>query len=103
MLQRGTVWFGFFSQALACRNGSLFGLTIMVIYAIFPASFWPARGAFLIQKTKSHRIPADVLSGRERRIPLLHGSKDPFVCVSEALERVEENLARAIRSREQGL
>src|ERR1044071_4055590 len=61
----------------------------------------PARGVSLIQKTKSHRMPADVSSGRERRIPLLHGSKDPFACVSEGLERVEENLARAIRSREQ--
>ena len=48
-------------------------------------------------------MPADVSSGRERRIPLLHGSKDPFACVSEGLERVEENLARAIRSREQDL
>src|SRR6476661_548766 len=69
----------------------------------FLQAFWPGRGVSLIQKTKSHRMPADVSSGRERRIPLLHGSKDPFACVSEALERVEENLARAIRSREQDL
>jgi geranylgeranyl pyrophosphate synthase len=82
---------------------AVFGLTNPVIYAIFPAAFWPARGVSLIQKTKSHRMPADVSSGRERRIPLLHGSKDPFACVSEGLERVEENLARAIRSREQDL
>src|SRR5690242_3846436 len=69
----------------------------------FLQAFWPARGVSLIQKTKSHRMPADVSSGRERRIPLLHGSKDPFACVSQALEQVEENLARAIRSREQDL
>jgi len=69
----------------------------------FLQAFWPGRGVSLIQKTKSHRMPADVSSGRERRIPLLHGSKDPFACVSEALERVEENLARAIQSREQDL
>jgi len=34
---------------------------------------------------------------------LLHGADDPFNCVSEELQLVEENLIRAIRSREQGL
>src|ERR1051325_4310936 len=67
--------------------------------------FLPARGAPLIQKNKSSSLKAGstVASGAERRIPMLHGSKDPFACVSDALQRVEENLARAIRSREQDL
>jgi geranylgeranyl pyrophosphate synthase len=79
-------------------------LTNPVIYAIFPARFLTC-GVALIQKTKSSRLPTDsaVIPGVERRIPLLHGSKDPFSCVSAALELVEENLSRAIRSREPDL
>ena len=42
-------------------------------------------------------------TAREWRVPLLHGGKDPFSCVSEALQLVEENLARAITSREKEL
>ncbi|HEY7219459.1 MAG TPA: polyprenyl synthetase family protein, partial [Candidatus Binatia bacterium] len=38
-----------------------------------------------------------------RKIPLLHGPNDPFACVSESLQLVEENLARAVRSRERAL
>jgi len=34
---------------------------------------------------------------------LLHGANDPFGCVSDALQLVEENLARAVRSREPAL
>src|SRR6266513_2877582 len=62
-----------------------------------------SHGAALIQKTKLNRLPKDSASGAERRIPMLHGTKDPFICVSEALELVEKNLGRAIRSREQDL
>jgi octaprenyl-diphosphate synthase len=42
-------------------------------------------------------------SSAPRRIPSLNGASDPFGCVSEDLELVEQNLARAIRSREQTL
>jgi octaprenyl-diphosphate synthase len=77
-------------------------LTKSVIYAIFLIDFSPARGVFLIQKNKSSSLQADstVVPGAERRIPLLHGTDDPFSCVSESLQLVEENLVRAVRSRE---
>jgi geranylgeranyl pyrophosphate synthase len=39
----------------------------------------------------------------ERRIASFSDAGDPFGCVSEELELVEQNLARAIRSREQSL
>src|ERR1044071_5808531 len=67
--------------------------------------FLPARGAPLIQKNKSSSLKAGstVASGAERRIPMLHGTDDPFGCVAESLQLVEENLARAIRSRETDL
>lgn len=39
----------------------------------------------------------------QRHIPLLQGGNDPFSFVSEELRLVEENLARAIRSREREL
>jgi octaprenyl-diphosphate synthase len=42
-------------------------------------------------------------SAAPRRIPALRGTGDPFSYVSEELELVEQNLARAIRSREPGL
>jgi geranylgeranyl pyrophosphate synthase len=42
-------------------------------------------------------------SAGDRNIPLLKGLKDPFSYVSDELSLVEENLNRAIRSREQQL
>jgi geranylgeranyl pyrophosphate synthase len=39
----------------------------------------------------------------ERRIASFSDAADPFICVSQELELVEQNLARAIRSREQSL
>lgn len=81
-------------------------LTNPGIYAIFPASF-PSRtrGVSLIHETKTQELKSDssLSPGTERGIALLHGADDPFNCVSEELQRVEENLIRAIRSREQGL
>ncbi len=73
-----------------------------MIYAIFLIDFSPARGVSLIEKNKSSSLQADstVVPGAERRIPLLHGTDDPFSCVSESLQLVEENLVRAVRSRE---
>jgi len=43
--------------------------------------------------------PAEV----EHKIPLLQGANDPFSFVSDELKLVEDNLVRAIRSREQQL
>ena len=43
--------------------------------------------------------PAEV----QHKIPLLQGANDPFSFVSDELKLVEENLVRAIRSREQQL
>ena len=49
-----------------------------------------------------HAAPA-VVAQNDRKIPLLQGANDPFSFVSDELKLVEENLLRAIRSREQDL
>jgi len=58
---------------------------------------------FLIQETKPKLLKAisTVATGIERKVPSLQGAGDPFSYVSEELELVEDNLKRAIRSREQ--
>ena len=58
----------------------------------------------LIYKTKTHKLDRDrnVAPG-EPGISLLRGADDPFTCVAEELQLVEENLVRAIRSRERDL
>jgi len=58
---------------------------------------------FLIQETKPKLLKAisAIAPGIERKIPSLQGAGDPFSYVSEELELVEDNLKRAIRSREQ--
>jgi geranylgeranyl pyrophosphate synthase len=80
-------------------------LTYLANYAIFPAKFSYPHGAFLIQETKSKPVAADHESppAMQRRIPSLQGATDPFSYVAEELQLVEENLLRAIRSREQSL
>src|ERR687895_2709881 len=64
-----------------------------------------ARGVSLIQEKKINSLPADSSAAPdlERRIPLLQGASDPFSSVTEELQLVEENLARAIGSRERDL
>jgi geranylgeranyl pyrophosphate synthase len=52
--------------------------------------------------TPVKRVSA-IPSAVPRRIPSLRGAGDPFSYVSEELDLVEQNLARAIRSREQAL
>ena len=80
-------------------------LTYIPIYAIFPAIFSSGGRTYLIHKTKSKAAHADsaVPSDFARKIPSLPGACDPFSYVAEELELVEQNLARAIRSREQAL
>ena len=58
---------------------------------------------FLIQETKPKLLKAisAVAPGIERKIPSLQWAGDPFSYVSDELELVEDNLKRAIRSREQ--
>src|SRR5438874_13792864 len=58
---------------------------------------------FLIQETKPKLLKAisAIAPGIERKIPSLQGGGDPFSYVSDELELVEDNLKRAIRSREQ--
>jgi octaprenyl-diphosphate synthase len=62
-------------------------------------------GVFLIRETKTKSAkPAVVVAPETRRkIPALEGSSDPFSFVTDELQLVEENLVRAIRSREQTL
>src|SRR4030095_15842935 len=68
-------------------------------------AFCSARGASLIRETKINTSPADssIALDVKRRIPLLQGSNDPFSCVTEELQLVEDNLIRAIGSRERDL
>lgn len=75
-------------------------LTNAVIYAIFRKT---SRRASLIQKTKISEANPRAAASVRRRIPLLQGADDPFACVSNELQLVEENLERAIRSKERDL
>lgn len=65
----------------------------------------PTQGVFLKQEPKRKTINApSVLSAEiEHKIPALKGTKDLFNLVTKELELVEQNLARAICSREQAL
>jgi len=64
-------------------------------------SFRPSDGVYLIQESKSPTMDAPSMSAEvERKIPLLQGASDPFSSVTDQLKLVEENLVRAIRSRE---
>jgi len=62
-------------------------------------------GVFLIRETKTEAAnPAVVVAHETRRkIPALESSGDPFSFVTDELQLVEENLIRAIHSREQTL
>jgi geranylgeranyl pyrophosphate synthase len=68
-------------------------------------AFRSARGVSLIQETKIISSPADSSAPPdvERKIPFLQGINDPFICVTEELQLVEQNLVRAIGSRERDL
>ena len=91
--------------SIARRQARDFSLTSLVIYDILPAKFSPADGASLIQESKSKTIKAKSIPAAEldRKIPLFQGASDPFSFVGDELKLVEENLMRAIRSREQDL
>ena len=62
-------------------------------------------GVLLIRETKGKAVKPIVAAAPEtrRRIPSLEGTSDPFSFVTDELQLVEENLLRAIRSREQTL
>jgi len=69
----------------------------------FLLSFAFRRLAIRDSRHKPVKITSAIPAAAPRRIPSLRGAGDPFSYVSEELELVEQNLARAIRSREQGL
>jgi len=69
----------------------------------FLLSFAFRRLAIRDSRHKLVKPNSAIPSAVPRRIPSLRGAGDPFSYVSEELELVEQNLARAIRSREQGL
>lgn len=71
-----------------------------MIYAIFRQT---QRGVSLIQKTKISEAKSLAAADVHRRVPLLQGADDPFACVGEPLLLVEQNLERAVRSRERDL
>lgn len=61
-------------------------------------------GVSLIQEVKSSlRDAPPIVTAREQTALLLQGANDPFSYVTHELRLVEENLGRAIRSREQAL
>lgn len=61
-------------------------------------------GDDLIQESKSITLESNSsVAEVDRKIPLIQGANDPFRIVSEELKLVENNLVRAIRSREQQL
>lgn len=55
----------------------------------------------LIHKNKTQKVESG--SAGDSGISLLRGADDPFNCVAEEVQLVEENLIRAIRSRERDL
>ena len=64
----------------------------------------PLLGAILIQQTKSQKLEeVPRRKTPERDLGSLFGEDDPFSCVAEELQLVEDNLTRAIRSRERDL
>jgi len=70
-----------------------------------PASFVCPAECPLIHESKPQKLvsDSDVASAVEPGLSLLRGADEPFSCVSAELQLVEENLIRAIRSRERDL
>ena len=68
--------------------------------------FWPlsiSGEPFLSQKTKIKMPNPSFISRLESKVPSFKGITDPFLCVADELELVEQNLTRSIRSSEQAL
>ena len=61
------------------------------------------RGALLIHPSKDQNRPSSATVAQAGGASLLSEADDPFRCVAAELQLVEENLARAIRSREPDL
>ena len=80
-------------------------LTSLQNYAIFRTYPHRANGVFLIQERKSKTSEPLISPGADvqPKIAPLQDPKDPSSSVAEELQLVEENLARAIRSRERKL
>lgn len=69
----------------------------------FLLSFVACRLGIRDSRHKPVKPNSAIPSAVPHRIPSLRGADDPFSYVSEELDLVEQNLARAIRSREQAL
>ena len=69
----------------------------------FLLSFVACRLGIRDSRHKPVKTNSAIPSAVPHRIPALRGADDPFSYVSEELDLVEQNLARAIRSREQAL
>src|SRR3989304_3166372 len=69
----------------------------------FLLSFVACRLGIRDSRHKPVKPNSAIPSAVPHRIPALRGADDPFSYVSEELDLVEQNLARAIRSREQAL
>lgn len=79
-------------------------LTREGIYDIFLLDCRRPSGVSLIQKGKSQELETGAhVASADPGLSLLRGVDDPFGCVSAELQLVEQNLLRAIHSREQDL
>jgi len=63
----------------------------------------PIQGAILLQESKRKTAHPSFLADIVRKMPPFRGAIDPFTCVAEELELVEQNLTRSIRSSEHTL
>ena len=70
-----------------------------------PFCRYPVRCAesFLLQENKRKTTATSFLADIVKKTPLFRGAIDPFSCVAEELELVEQNLTRSIRSSEHAL
>lgn len=70
-----------------------------------PFCRYPVRSAeaFLLQESKRKTTRSSFLADIVKKAPPFRGAIDPFSCVAEELELIEQNLTRSIRSSEPAL
>lgn len=78
-------------------------MTCLVICAILPADLSRRMEPFLFQESKRKNPHPSFLAGIVKKMPSFRGAVDPFTCVAEELELVEQSLTRSIRSSESAL
>jgi octaprenyl-diphosphate synthase len=83
------------------QPASIFGRLDLAFDLCHFASIHPSTlESFLYQQNKRKIQSPSVLAGIVEKIPFFKESLDPFSCVAEELELVEQNLTRSIRSKE---